>query len=58
MIPRSSWQTNPPATSTSRTGQEIINLLNRLKEEKGVTIISATHDMKMLSNSDRRALDS
>ena len=35
------------------TGTEIINLLVELKEESGVTIISATHDMKMLSASDR-----
>ncbi len=35
------------------TGEEIIELLKRLSEEKGVTIISATHDFKMLSVSDR-----
>jgi putative ABC transport system ATP-binding protein len=35
------------------TGEEIIELLKRLSEEKGVTVISATHDFKMLSVSDR-----
>jgi len=35
------------------TGEEIIELLKKLSEERGVTIISATHDMKMLSVSDR-----
>lgn len=35
------------------TGKEIIDLLRQLNEEKGVTIISATHDLKMLSASDR-----
>jgi len=35
------------------TGKEIIDLLQRMKREEGVTIISATHDLKMLSVSDR-----
>jgi len=35
------------------TGREIIELLRQLNEEQHVTIISATHDMKMLSVSDR-----
>ncbi len=35
------------------TGRSIIELLYELKSESGVTIISATHDMKMLSVSDR-----
>ena len=35
------------------TGEEIIELLKRLSEDKGVTVISATHDFKMLSVSDR-----
>ena len=36
-----------------KTGKEIIMLLRRLNQEKGVTIISATHDLKMLDVSDR-----
>jgi len=43
----------PTGNLDLKTGQEIISLLHSLKEEHGVTIISATHDMKMLSNSDR-----
>ncbi|SMC26989.1 putative ABC transport system ATP-binding protein [Desulfacinum hydrothermale DSM 13146] len=35
------------------TGEEIIGLLKRLSAERGVTIISATHDIKMLNVSDR-----
>ncbi len=35
------------------TGEEIIVLLKRLSEEKDVTIISATHDIKMLNVSDQ-----
>ncbi|WP_243439866.1 ABC transporter ATP-binding protein [Fundidesulfovibrio soli] len=35
------------------TGEEIIALLKSLSSERGVTIISATHDYKMLNVSDR-----
>lgn len=35
------------------TGEEIIYLLKQLSKERGVTIISATHDIKMLNVSDR-----
>ena len=35
------------------TGEEIITLLQNLSHERGVTIISATHDIKMLNVSDR-----
>jgi len=35
------------------TGREIIELLREMCVERGVTIISATHDLKMLSVSDR-----
>jgi len=35
------------------TGEEIISLLKKLCREKNVTIISATHDLKMLNVSDR-----
>jgi putative ABC transport system ATP-binding protein len=42
----------PTGNLDLHTGQEIINLLNEMKAELGVTIITATHDMKMLSASD------
>jgi putative ABC transport system ATP-binding protein len=42
----------PTGNLDLHTGQEIINLLNEMKDELGVTIITATHDMKMLSASD------
>jgi len=35
------------------TGKEIIQLLGEMNRTQGVTIITATHDMKMLSASDR-----
>jgi putative ABC transport system ATP-binding protein len=35
------------------TGEEIISLLKSLSQERGVTVISATHDFKMLNVSDR-----
>ena len=35
------------------TGSEIIELLVSLNQEKGVTVVSATHDLKMLKASDR-----
>lgn len=35
------------------TGEEIIELLRKLSAERGVTVISATHDYKMLNVSDR-----
>ena len=35
------------------TGEEIISLLKRLSHDRGVTVISATHDFKMLNVSDR-----
>jgi len=43
----------PTGNLDLHTGEEIIELLHRLKSEMGVTIVSATHDMKMLSVSDR-----
>jgi putative ABC transport system ATP-binding protein len=35
------------------TGEEIISLLKKLSKERGVTVISATHDFKMLNVSDQ-----
>jgi len=35
------------------TGEEIIALLKRLSQQRGATVISATHDFKMLNVSDR-----
>jgi len=43
----------PTANLDLHTGEEIIDLFNQLKEELGVTIITATHDLKMLKTSDR-----
>jgi putative ABC transport system ATP-binding protein len=43
----------PTGNLDSNTGGEIIALLEKLSRERRVTIISATHDFKMLSVSDR-----
>lgn len=43
----------PTGNLDLHTGEEIIDLLNEMKARLGVTIITATHDMKMLSRSDK-----
>ncbi len=43
----------PTGNLDLKTGEEIIALLKRLSSEKGVTVISATHDLKMLNVSDQ-----
>lgn len=43
----------PTANLDQRTGQEMIELFDELKRTLGVTVISATHDLKMLKKSDR-----
>ncbi|MBM4164462.1 MAG: ABC transporter ATP-binding protein [Lentisphaerae bacterium] len=43
----------PTANLDVDTGEEIIELLRELKATRGLTVISATHDMKMLDVSDR-----
>jgi putative ABC transport system ATP-binding protein len=43
----------PTANLDQKTGGEMIELLARLRDDLGVTIISATHDLKMLQRSDR-----
>jgi len=43
----------PTGNLDLKTGKEIIDLLRHLNKEQGVTVISATHDLKMLDVSDR-----
>ncbi len=43
----------PTGNLDLHTGEEIIKLLSELSREMGVTVISATHDHKMLATSDR-----
>lgn len=43
----------PTGNLDLKTGKEIIELLRHLNRERDVTIISATHDLKMLDVSDR-----
>ena len=45
----------PTGNLDSKTGQEIIDLLRRLQLEQNVTVISATHDARMIAVSDRVA---
>jgi putative ABC transport system ATP-binding protein len=42
----------PTGNLDLRTGEEIINLLGKLQKDKNITVITATHDMKMLAASD------
>ena len=43
----------PTGNLDLQTGREILNLLKKLNEAKGVTVIAATHDLKMIDMSDR-----
>jgi putative ABC transport system ATP-binding protein len=43
----------PTGNLDLKTGEEIIGMLGRFKREMGKTVISATHDHKMLAASDR-----
>jgi len=43
----------PTGNLDLQTGLEIITLLRQLNKEKGVTIVTATHDLKMIDVSDR-----
>ncbi|HEY4103587.1 MAG TPA: ABC transporter ATP-binding protein [Polyangiaceae bacterium] len=43
----------PTANLDLKTGAEVIGILKALSVEDGVTIVTATHDHKMLKNSDR-----
>ncbi|MEM0023267.1 MAG: ABC transporter ATP-binding protein [Thermofilaceae archaeon] len=43
----------PTGNLDLQTGLEIINLLRQLNKERGVTIVTATHDLKMIDVSDR-----
>jgi putative ABC transport system ATP-binding protein len=43
----------PTGNLDLNTGEQIINLLKTLSHERGVTVISATHDIKMLNVSDQ-----
>ncbi|MBN1669846.1 MAG: ABC transporter ATP-binding protein [Kiritimatiellae bacterium] len=42
----------PTGNLDLHTGEEIITLLDEMKAKLGITVITATHDMKMLSASD------
>ena len=43
----------PTANLDLKTGSDVLNILRRLNEERGVTIICATHDHRMLDICDR-----
>ena len=51
--PRLLLADEPTGNLDQKTGKSIIELLKRLNRESGVTIITATHDDKMLDVSDR-----
>lgn len=43
----------PTANLDRKTGQQIIDLLRKMCDEDGVTVVTATHDFEMLAISDR-----
>ncbi len=43
----------PTGNLDLKTGENIIDLLRKLNQERGVTVVTVTHDHKMLSASDR-----
>jgi putative ABC transport system ATP-binding protein len=43
----------PTGNLDLRTGQDVINLLGDMNRKRGVTIVTATHDLKMIDVSDR-----
>ncbi len=45
----------PTANLDTHTGEEIIDLLSQLRRQDGVTVVTATHDHKMLAASSRIA---
>ena len=45
----------PTGNLDSRTGEQIIDLLKEINDTEGVSVITATHDHKMLAASDRIA---
>lgn len=51
--PRLILADEPTGNLDSKTGAEIVDLLSDLSRERGVTVVSATHDHAMLSVSDR-----
>ena len=53
--PRIILADEPTGNLDSRTGQEIIDHMKSLQKEMGTTIITVTHDDKMLSAADRMA---
>jgi putative ABC transport system ATP-binding protein len=53
--PRIILADEPTGNLDSRTGQEIIDHMKSLQQEMGTTIITVTHDDKMLTAADRMA---
>ena len=53
MSHQSSWQMSRRATWTPRSGQEIIQILRRLNETSGITVIIVTHEEEVARHAGR-----
>jgi len=51
--PRVVLADEPTGNLDLQTGHEIVNFLKELNEKRGVTVIAATHDLKMIDVSDK-----
>ena len=47
------WPTSRPATSTRPNGGQILDLLHELREERGMTVLLATHEQHIAARCDR-----
>ncbi len=52
-LPRILLCDEPTANLDLKTGQEILNILQRINKERGVTIVCSTHDHRLLNICDR-----
>ena len=52
-IPRSSWPTSRPATSTRHPSEQVLAIFRKLVDETGRAIVMVTHDLDLAARADR-----